>query len=58
MTTHRVGPLEQLQEGKAHRFEADGHVIALVRLFFVPALRRGRALSAAHSVSGCQHATR
>ena len=32
MTIHRVGSLDELQEGKAHRVEADGHVIALVRL--------------------------
>ena len=32
MTTHRVGALDGFQEGKAHRVEAGGHVIALVRL--------------------------
>ena len=32
MTAVRVGALDQFQEGKAHRVEAAGHVIALVRL--------------------------
>ena len=32
MTAHRVGALDEFQEGKAHRVEAGGHVIALVRL--------------------------
>jgi 3-phenylpropionate/trans-cinnamate dioxygenase ferredoxin subunit len=32
MTVHRVGVLDEFQEGKAHRVEAGGHVIALVRL--------------------------
>jgi len=32
MTAHRVGALDGFQEGKAHRVEAGGHVIALVRL--------------------------
>ena len=32
MSAHRVGPLEEIAEGKAHRIEVDGHVLALVRL--------------------------
>ena len=32
MTAHRVGALDQFQEGKAHRVEVGGHVVALVRL--------------------------
>ena len=32
MAAHRVGPLEGFQDGKAHRVEVGGHVIALVRL--------------------------
>jgi 3-phenylpropionate/trans-cinnamate dioxygenase ferredoxin subunit len=32
MTVHRVGALDEFQEGKAHRVEAGDHVIALVRL--------------------------
>jgi len=32
MSAFRVGALDELQEGKAHRVEAGGQVIALVRL--------------------------
>ena len=32
MTAHQVGPLDRFPEGKAHRVEVDGHVIALVRI--------------------------
>ena len=32
MGAHRVGPLDGFQDGKAHRVEVGGHVIALVRL--------------------------
>jgi 3-phenylpropionate/trans-cinnamate dioxygenase ferredoxin subunit len=32
MSAHRVGRLEEIAEGKAHRIEVDGHVLALVRL--------------------------
>ena len=32
MTLHPVGTLDQFPEGKAHRVEAGGHVIALVRI--------------------------
>ena len=32
MTAHRVGPLDQFPEGKAHRVEVGGHVVALVRI--------------------------
>jgi 3-phenylpropionate/trans-cinnamate dioxygenase ferredoxin subunit len=32
MTAHRVGRLDEIAEGKAHRIELDGHVLALVRI--------------------------
>ena len=32
MSAHRVGRIDELSEGKAHRVEVDGHLLALVRL--------------------------
>jgi 3-phenylpropionate/trans-cinnamate dioxygenase ferredoxin subunit len=32
VTATRIGPLDGFAEGKAHRIEVDGHVLALVRL--------------------------
>ena len=32
MSAHRVGRLDEIAEGKPHRIEVDGHVLALVRL--------------------------